>query len=80
MGGKSTLLRFASFLARILWLIYFLILVVARQACILVIMAQMGALVPAQSMKLTIVDQIFTRLGPLRDFHVFAVLIVDFLP
>lgn len=34
-----------------------------RQTCIAVIMAQLGAYVPAESMTLTPVDRIFTRIG-----------------
>jgi len=34
-----------------------------RQTALLVILAQMGSFVPAQSMRLTMVDRIFTRIG-----------------
>jgi len=34
-----------------------------RQAALLVILAQMGSFVPAQSMRLSLVDRIFTRIG-----------------
>jgi DNA mismatch repair protein MutS len=34
-----------------------------RQAALLVILAQMGCFVPAQSMRLSLVDRIFTRIG-----------------
>ena len=34
-----------------------------RQTALLVILAQMGSFVPAQSMRLTLVDRIFTRIG-----------------
>eukprot|EP00055_Hartaetosiga_balthica_P004931 m.13709 g.13709 ORF g.13709 m.13709 type:complete len:1251 (+) comp4189_c0_seq1:110-3862(+) len=34
-----------------------------RQICIAVIMAQMGCWVPAESMRLSVVDRIFTRIG-----------------
>jgi DNA mismatch repair protein MutS len=34
-----------------------------RQTALLVILAQMGAFVPAQSMRLSLVDRIFTRIG-----------------
>ena len=34
-----------------------------RQTCIAVIMAQLGAYIPAESLKLSPVDRIFTRIG-----------------
>ena len=34
-----------------------------RQTCIAVILAQIGSYVPAESLKMTVFDRIFTRLG-----------------
>jgi DNA mismatch repair protein MSH6 len=34
-----------------------------RQVCILVIMAQIGCYIPAESCRLTVADRIFTRVG-----------------
>jgi len=34
-----------------------------RQSCLAVILAQIGSMVPAESMVLTPVDKIFTRIG-----------------
>jgi DNA mismatch repair protein MSH6 len=36
---------------------------ILRQSCIAVILAQIGCFVPAKSMKMTLIDRIFTRLG-----------------
>lgn len=38
-----------------------------RQVCVAAILAQIGALVPAKSLKLSIVDRIFTRMGAKDD-------------
>ena len=34
-----------------------------RQCCLMVVMAQIGSFVPANDLELSVVDQIFTRLG-----------------
>lgn len=66
MGGKSTLMRQVRLLFDFIFTVHLSsahVALLSRQCGLVIILAQLGCYVPAESLRFTPVDRVFTRLG-----------------